>query len=257
MAEIIKVSNLKKRFGDLEVLTDISFSVEEGEVVCIIGPSGSGKSTLLRCLNRLEEFQGGTIEVLGQDVATVPDINVFREDIGMVFQSFNLFPNYTVTRNITLAPVALGKMKKEEADKKAEELLKMVGLLDKKDVYPVTLSGGQKQRVAIARGLAMNPKIMLFDEPTSALDPEMVDEVLDVIRKLAAGGMTLVIVTHEMAFARDVADRVVFMEGGYIVEEDKPSEMFAHPKTQRCAKFLSSVLPEAPVALETEAASAE
>ena len=243
MAEIIKVNNLKKQFGDLEVLTDISFSVEEGEVICIIGPSGSGKSTLLRCLNRLEEFQGGTIEVLGHDVGSVPDINVFREDIGMVFQSFNLFPNYTVMKNVTLAPVALGKMSKTEADRKAMELLEMVGLSDKKDVYPVTLSGGQKQRVAIARGLAMNPKIMLFDEPTSALDPEMVDEVLDVIRKLASEGMTMVVVTHEMAFARDVADRVIFMEGGYIVEEDRPAEMFAHPKTERCAKFLSSVLP--------------
>ena len=256
MAEIIKVRNLKKQFGDLEVLTDISFDVNEGEVICIIGPSGSGKSTLLRCLNRLEEYQGGTIEVLGKDIAHVPDINVFRENIGMVFQSFNLFPNYTVLKNITLAPVALGKMNKEEADRKADELLDMIGLSDKRDVYPVTLSGGQKQRVAIARGLAMNPKIMLFDEPTSALDPEMVDEVLDVIRELAAEGMTLVIVTHEMAFARDVADRVIFMEGGYIVEEDKPSQMFAHPKTERCAKFLSSVLPEAPVALETEEASA-
>ncbi len=256
MAEIIKVRNLKKQFGDLEVLTDISFDVDEGEVICIIGPSGSGKSTLLRCLNHLEEYQGGTIEVLGKDIAHVPDINVFRENIGMVFQSFNLFPNYTVLKNITLAPVALGKMNKEEADRKADELLDMIGLSDKRDVYPVTLSGGQKQRVAIARGLAMNPKIMLFDEPTSALDPEMVDEVLDVIRELAAGGMTLVIVTHEMAFARDVADRVIFMEGGYIVEEDKPSQMFAHPKTERCAKFLSSVLPEAPVALETEEASA-
>ena len=256
---LISVRDLKKYYkGDkIKALDGISNDIRRGEVVCIIGPSGSGKSTLLRCLNRLEEFQGGTIEVLGQDVATVPDINVFREDIGMVFQSFNLFPNYTVTKNITLAPVALGKMKKEEADAKAEELLKMVGLLDKKDVYPVTLSGGQKQRVAIARGLAMNPKIMLFDEPTSALDPEMVDEVLDVIRQLASEGMTLVIVTHEMAFARDVADRVVFMEGGYIVEEDKPSEMFAHPKTQRCAKFLSSVLPEAPVSQEAEAASEE
>ena len=243
MDPIINVSHLNKKFGDLEVLTDISFPVEEGEVVCIIGPSGSGKSTLLRCLNRLEEFQGGTIEVLGHDISKVPDLNVFREDIGMVFQSFNLFPNYTVLKNITLAPVALGKQSKEEADKKAKELLAMVGLSDKANDYPATLSGGQKQRVAIARGLAMNPKIMLFDEPTSALDPEMVDEVLDVIRDLAKKGMTLVIVTHEMAFARDVADRVIFMEGGYIVEEGAPADMFAHPKTERCAKFLSSVLP--------------
>ena len=243
MDRIIQVSHLNKKFGELEVLSDISFSVEEGEVVCIIGPSGSGKSTLLRCLNRLEEFQGGSIEVLGHDVQHVPDVNVFREDIGMVFQSFNLFPNYTVLRNITLAPISLGKCNREDAEKRAEELLAMVGLSDKRDEFPATLSGGQKQRVAIARGLAMNPKIMLFDEPTSALDPEMVDEVLDVIRDLASKGMTLVIVTHEMAFARDVADRVIFMEGGLIVEEGAPAEMFAHPKTERCAKFLSSVLP--------------
>ena len=243
MPEIIKVSHLNKRFGEHEVLSDISFSVEEGEVICIIGPSGSGKSTLLRCLNRLEEFQGGSIEVLGHDVGHVPDVNVFREEIGMVFQSFNLFPNYTARRNVTLAPIALKKMTKEEANKKADELLELVGLADKKEVYPATLSGGQKQRVAIARGLAMNPKIMLFDEPTSALDPEMVDEVLDVIRNLAAKGMTMVVVTHEMTFARDVADRVIFMEGGLIVEEGSPKEMFARPKTERCAKFLSSVLP--------------
>ena len=243
MPEIIKVSHLNKRFGEHEVLSDISFSVEEGEVICIIGPSGSGKSTLLRCLNRLEEFQGGSIEVLGHDVGHVPDVNVFREEIGMVFQSFNLFPNYTARRNVTLAPIALKKMTKEEANKKADELLELVGLADKKEVYPATLSGGQKQRVAIARGLAMNPKIMLFDEPTSALDPEMVDEVLDVIRNLAAKGVTMVVVTHEMTFARDVADRVIFMEGGLIVEEGSPKEMFARPKTERCAKFLSSVLP--------------
>ena len=243
MPEIIKVSHLNKRFGEHEVLSDISFSVEEGEVICIIGPAGSGKSTLLRCLNRLEEFQGGSIEVLGHDVGHVPDVNVFREEIGMVFQSFNLFPNYTARRNVTLAPIALKKMTKEEANKKADELLELVGLADKKEVYPATLSGGQKQRVAIARGLAMNPKIMLFDEPTSALDPEMVDEVLDVIRNLAAKGMTMVVVTHEMTFARDVADRVIFMEGGLIVEEGSPKEMFARPKTERCAKFLSSVLP--------------
>ena len=243
MPEIIKVSHLNKRFGEHEVLSDISFSVEEGEVICIIGPSGSGKSTLLRCLNRLEEFQGGSIEVLGHDVGHVPDVNVFREEIGMVFQSFNLFPNYTARRNVTLAPIALKKMTKEEANKKADELLELVGLADKKEVYPATLSGGQKQRVAIARGLAMNPKIMLFDEPTSALDPEMVDEVLDVIRNLAAKGMTMVVVTHEMTFARDVADRVIFMEGGLIVEEGSPKEMFARPRTERCAKFLSSVLP--------------
>ena len=226
---IIEVKHLHKVFGDLEVLKDISFNVEEGEVICLIGPSGSGKSTLLRCLNKLEEKQDGDIVILG-------------ENIGMVFQHFNLFPNYTVLQNMTLAPTMLKKMSKAEAVKKAEQLLDRVGLLDKKDVYPVTLSGGQKQRVAIARALAMNPKIMLFDEPTSALDPEMVGEVLDVMKELAREGMTMVVVTHEMGFARDVADRIIFMDDGYIVEEEKPEEMFAHPKTERCRNFLASVL---------------
>ena len=239
---IIEVKHLHKVFGDLEVLKDISFNVEEGEVICLIGPSGSGKSTLLRCLNKLEEKQDGDIVILGENISEIKKINQFRENIGMVFQHFNLFPNYTVLQNMTLAPTMLKKMSKAEAVKKAEQLLDRVGLLDKKDVYPVTLSGGQKQRVAIARALAMNPKIMLFDEPTSALDPEMVGEVLDVMKELAREGMTMVVVTHEMGFARDVADRIIFMDDGYIVEEEKPEEMFAHTKTERCRNFLASVL---------------
>lgn len=226
---IIEVKHLHKVFGDLEVLKDISFNVEEGEVICLIGPSGSGKSTLLRCLNKLEEKQDGDIVILGENISEIKKINQFRENIGMVFQHFNLFPNYTVLQNMTLAPTMLKKMSKAEAVKKAEQLLDRVGLLDKKDVYPVTLSGGQKQRVAIARALAMNPKIMLFDEPTSALDPEMVGEVLDVMKELAREGMTMVVVTHEMGFARDVADRIIFMDDGYIVEEEKPERMsFIH-----------------------------
>ena len=239
---IISVEHLHKVFGELEVLKDISFTVAPGEVVCVIGPSGSGKSTLLRCLNKLETTQGGEITVLGQKLHEVKNINAYRENIGMVFQHFNLFPNYTVKENVTLAPVMLKKMTKAEAEKKAHELLELVGLDSKADVYPVTLSGGQKQRVAIARALAMNPKIMLFDEPTSALDPEMVGEVLDVMKKLASEGMTMVVVTHEMGFAREGANRVIFMEDGYIVEENTPEEMFKNPKSERCRKFLSSVL---------------
>ena len=239
---IISVEHLHKVFGELEVLKDISFTVAPGEVVCVIGPSGSGKSTLLRCLNKLETTQGGEITGLGQKLHEVKNINAYRENIGMVFQHFNLFPNYTVKENVTLAPVMLKKMTKAEAEKKAHELLELVGLDSKADVYPVTLSGGQKQRVAIARALAMNPKIMLFDEPTSALDPEMVGEVLDVMKKLASEGMTMVVVTHEMGFAREVANRVIFMEDGYIVEENTPEEMFKNPKSERCRKFLSSVL---------------
>ena len=239
---IISVEHLHKVFGELEVLKDISFTVAPGEVVCVIGPPGSGKSTLLRCLNKLETTQGGEITVLGQKLHEVKNINAYRENIGMVFQHFNLFPNYTVKENVTLAPVMLKKMTKAGAEKKAHELLELVGLDSKADVYPVTLSGGQKQRVAIARALAMNPKIMLFDEPTSALDPEMVGEVLDVMKKLASEGMTMVVVTHEMGFAREVANRVIFMEDGYIVEENTPEEMFKNPKSERCRKFLSSVL---------------
>ena len=243
MSAVIEIRHLHKVFGEqLEVLKDISFSVEEGEVICVIGPSGSGKSTLLRCLNRLEQIQDGEIVVLGEKVPEVKQLNRFRENIGMVFQHFNLFPNYTVLRNMTLAPTLVRKEDKREAEEKAEQLLARVGLLDKKDVYPATLSGGQKQRVAIARALAMNPRIMLFDEPTSALDPEMVGEVLDVMKELASDGMTMVVVTHEMGFARDVADRIIFMDDGYVVEEGRPEDMFANPKTDRCRNFLASVL---------------
>ncbi|VBB07128.1 abc transporter [Lucifera butyrica] len=239
---IIKVDNLVKSFGENEVLKDVSFHVNEGEVVCIIGPSGSGKSTLLRCLNRLEEAQGGSIRVFDTDVIHVKDLNAFRENIGMVFQMFNLFPNYTVMQNITLAPVQLGKMTQQEAEKRGMELLAMVGLEEKRDVYPSTLSGGQKQRIAIARALAMNPRIMLFDEPTSALDPEMVGEVLNVMKELAQEGMTMVIVTHEMGFAKEVADRVIFMGDGVIIEEAPPNDLFNSPKHERTQKFLKSVL---------------
>lgn len=239
---IIKASEISKRFDKLEVLKNISLEIKEGEVVCIIGPSGSGKSTLLRCLNRLEKIQGGSITILGENLITTRDINKLRENIGMVFQSFNLFPNYTVLENMVLAPLELKKMSRKEAEEKAVALLRKVGLEDKKDVYPQTLSGGQKQRVAIARALEMNPKIMLFDEPTSALDPEMVEEVLKVMKDLAQEGMTMVIVTHEMGFARDVADRVLFMDGGYIVEEGSAKDLFTAPKSTRCKEFLSKVL---------------
>ena len=237
-----EVKNLIKSFGSNTVLKDISFNVEEGEVVCIIGPSGSGKSTLLRCLNRLEEAQGGTISIFGEDILHTKNLNKFRERIGMVFQMFNLFPNYTVMENITLAPLELGKMNRTDAEAKGMKLLEMVGLADKRDVYPSTLSGGQKQRIAIARALEMSPEIMLFDEPTSALDPEMVGEVLGVMKELAQEGMTMVIVTHEMGFAREVADRVIFMGDGYIIEEGKPKDIFENPQQERTRKFLNSVL---------------
>ena len=239
---IIVASEVKKRFGALEVLKGISLEVAEGEVLCIIGPSGSGKSTLLRCLNRLEEIQSGSIEVIGENIVQTKNINKLRENIGMVFQSFNLFPNYTVLENMMLAPLELKKMNRRQAEDAAVSLLRKVGLEDKKNVYPYTLSGGQKQRVAIARALQMNPKIMLFDEPTSALDPEMVEEVLKVMKDLAQEGMTMVIVTHEMGFARDVADRVIFMDDGVIVEEGTASELFTAPKSSRCREFLSKVL---------------
>jgi glutamine transport system ATP-binding protein len=239
---IIEVDNLIKSFGKNTVLKDVSFHVNKGEVVCIIGPSGSGKSTLLRCLNRLEEAQGGSIKVFGTDVLKLKNMNTFRENIGMVFQMFNLFPNYTVMQNITLAPMQLGKMNKKEAEAKGMALLKLVGLEDKRDVFPSTLSGGQKQRIAIARALEMNPQIMLFDEPTSALDPEMVGEVLSVMKKLAQEGMTMVIVTHEMGFAKEVADRVIFMGDGGIIEEGPPAELFNNPQHERTQKFLKSVL---------------
>ena len=239
---IIVASEVKKRFGALEVLKGISLEVAEGEVLCIIGPSGSGKSTLLRCLNRLEEIQSGSIAVIGENIVQTKNINKLRENIGMVFQSFNLFPNYTVLENMMLAPLELKKMNRRQAEDTAVSLLRKVGLEDKKNVYPHTLSGGQKQRVAIARALQMNPKIMLFDEPTSALDPEMVEEVLKVMKDLAQEGMTMVIVTHEMGFARDVADRVIFMDDGVIVEEGTASELFTAPKSSRCREFLSKVL---------------
>ena len=239
---IIVASEVKKRFGALEVLKGISLEVAEGEVLCIIGPSGSGKSTLLRCLNRLEEIQSGSIAVIGENIVQTKNINKLRENIGMVFQSFNLFPNYTVLENMMLAPLELKKMNRRQAEDTAVSLLRKVGLEDKKNVYPHTLSGGQKQRVAIARALQMNPKIMLFDEPTSALDPEMVEEVLKVMKDLAQEGMTMVIVTHEMGFARDVADRVIFMDDGVIVEEGRAAELFTAPKSGRCREFLSKVL---------------
>ena len=239
---IIEVKHLHKVFGDLEVLKDISFNVEEGEVICLIGPSGSGKSTLLRCLNKLEEKQDGDIVILGENISEIKKINQFRENIGMVFQHFNLFPNYTVLQNMTLAPTMLKKMSKAEAVKKAEQLLDRVGLLDKKDVYPVTLSGGQKQRIAIARALAMNPDVMLFDEPTSALDPEMVGEVLELMKELADEGMTMVVVTHEMGFAKEVATRVLFIDEGKVKESNTPKEFFENPQEPRLKEFLSKVL---------------
>lgn len=239
----ISVTHLKKNFGKLEVLKGISLEVKEGEVVCLIGPSGSGKSTFLRCLNRLEKITAGEVIVHGHPISD-PNVNInkVRENIGMVFQHFNLFPHLTVLDNITLAPTELKIMDKKAAEEKARDLLSRVGLADKADAYPAQLSGGQKQRVAIARSLAMNPDIMLFDEPTSALDPEMVGEVLEVMKQLAAEGMTMVVVTHEMGFAREVADRVIFMDGGYIVEEGTPEEIFSHPKEERTISFLNKVL---------------
>ena len=239
----IHVEHLKKNFGNLEVLRDVSTNIYEGEVVVILGPSGSGKSTFLRCLNRLEEITGGTVIVDGHDLTDKKtDLNKVRENVGMVFQHFNLFNNLNVMGNMTLAPVELKKATKSEAKEKALHLLNRVGLSDKAEAYPAQLSGGQKQRVAIARALAMDPDIMLFDEPTSALDPEMVGEVLQVMKQLAAEGMTMVVVTHEIGFAREVASRVIFMEGGYIVEEGTPDEVINHPKQKRTIDFLSKVL---------------
>ena len=237
------IQNLKKSFGDNEVLKDINLSISEGEVVCIIGPSGSGKSTLLRCINRLETIDGGQVTVDGFDMSDPKlEIDKARENIGMVFQQFNLFPHKTVKENITLAPVELGKMSQEEADKKALSLLADVGLESKADAYPNSLSGGQKQRVAIARALAMDPDLMLFDEPTSALDPEMVGDVLEAMKDLANRGMTMVIVTHEMGFAKQVSDRTIFMDGGYIVEEGTPEQIVEHPQNERTKDFLQKVL---------------
>lgn len=275
---MIEVINLKKSFGKTEVLKDINITINKGDIVAVLGPSGSGKSTFLRCLNCMEDPTSGSIIFKGVDIADMSvDINVHRRHMGMVFQHFNLFNNKTVLQNVMLAPAYLrcqdlkktkrknagirfqnlfrGKNKKElipvtetkeqilnETKRQALELLKRIGLDDKADAYPSTLSGGQKQRVAIIRSMAMNPDVILFDEPTSALDPEMVGEVLDVMKELAREGMTMVVVTHEMGFARDVADRIIFMDDGYIVEEEKPEEMFAHPKTERCRNFLASVL---------------
>ena len=239
----IHVTNLKKNFGKLEVLKDISVDVQEGEVVVLLGPSGSGKSTLLRCLNQLETATSGKIIIDGHDVTDKhTDINKVRENIGMVFQHFNLFNHLTVLDNMTLAPVHLKLMNKEEARTEALRLLERVGLADKADAFPSQLSGGQKQRVAIARALEMKPDIMLFDEPTSALDPEMVGEVLAVMKELARDGMTMIVVTHEIGFAREVADRVIFMEGGYIVEQGTPEEVINNPKEPRTIDFLSKVL---------------
>jgi len=239
----IHVENLKKTFGKLEVLKDINIDIKQGEVLVVIGPSGSGKSTFLRCLNRLETATSGKIIVNGENISDKKiNINKARENIGMVFQHFNLFPNMTVLQNVALAPTELKKMSKEEALQTGMKLLQRVGLDSKAHSYPQQLSGGQKQRVAIARALAMNPSIMLFDEPTSALDPEMVGEVLAVMKELAKGGMTMIVVTHEMGFAREVADRIVFMDGGYIIEEGSPEEILKNPKQERTISFLNKVL---------------
>ncbi|WP_018755663.1 amino acid ABC transporter ATP-binding protein [Paenibacillus terrigena] len=240
---MIKVTGLHKHFGKLEILKGIDMNIEKGEVVVVIGPSGSGKSTFLRCLNLLEIPTKGTIQFEGNLITDKShNINATREKMGMVFQQFNLFPHMTVIDNITLAPVKILKMDKASAVNIALDLLRQVGLEDKKNAYPSQLSGGQKQRIAIARALAMQPHVMLFDEPTSALDPEMVGEVLDVMKSLAAQGMTMIIVTHEMGFAREVGDRIVFMDGGNIVEEGDPQTVFSHPKHPRTQEFLSKVL---------------
>lgn len=240
---MLAIEHLSKQFGDLKVLKDINMVVKEGEVVCIIGPSGSGKSTFLRCINQLEIPSGGNIRYNGEDMLEKSyDIRKFREEVGMVFQKFHLFPLKTVLENVMMAPVLTKHMTKKEAKEKALELLEKVGLKDKANVYPSTLSGGQQQRVAIARALAMEPKALLFDEPTSALDPELVGEVLEVMKSLAKDGMTMLVVTHEMGFAKDVADRVVFMADGYVVEEGTPQQIFTVPKEERTKAFLSRVL---------------
>lgn len=243
METIIKVEHLSKKFGDNEVLKDINYEIKQGEVIVIIGPSGSGKSTFLRCMNLLETPTSGQILFEGQDI-TDPKNDIFkmREKMGMVFQNFNLFPNMSVLDNITLSPVKVKKENKQAAETYAKELLQTVGLPDKANAYPQSLSGGQQQRIAIARALAMKPDVMLFDEPTSALDPEMVGEVLGVMQRLAKEGMTMVIVTHEMGFAKEVGDKIVFMDGGYIVEEGTPEEVFGNPQHNRTKDFLSKVL---------------
>ena len=240
---LIKVENLIKNFGDIEVLKGINTEIKRGEVVVIIGASGSGKSTFLRCLNRLEESSGGSIYFNGVDITDDKiNINLHRQKMGMVFQHFNLFPHMTVLKNMTSAPMKLLKFSKQDAEAKAVELLEKVGLSDRADAYPSQLSGGQKQRVAIVRALCMDPEVMLFDEPTSALDPEMVGEVLNVIKDLASSGMTMAIVTHEMGFAREVADRILFIDDGVIAEEGTPEEIFTNPKSPRLKDFLSKVL---------------
>ncbi|MBP2643147.1 MAG: peptide transporter ATP-binding protein [Firmicutes bacterium] len=239
---MFNIFRLEKKFGDLEVLKNITMAIDDGEVVCIIGPSGSGKSTFLRCLNLLEIPTSGKMYYNGNILDADLDRKKLRKEVGMVFQRFNLFPMFTVLKNITYAPVRINKMKKEEAQELAMELLSKVGLADKANVYPSTLSGGQQQRVAIARALAMKPQMLLFDEPTSALDPELVGDVLKVMKQLAKDGMTMVVVTHEMGFARDVADRVVFMDKGYVVEEGKPEKIFNYPENPRTKEFLARVL---------------
>ncbi|MDK4395782.1 amino acid ABC transporter ATP-binding protein [Enterococcus faecalis] len=243
MTEKILVEHLVKKYDDNTVLNDINVSINEGDVVCVIGPSGSGKSTFLRCLNQLEEASSGDIIIDGANLTDKnTDINQVRQHIGMVFQHFNLFPHLSILENIVLAPTDLGRLSKDEAEKKALELLERVGLADKKDAYPDSLSGGQKQRVAIARALAMNPDIMLFDEPTSALDPEMVGDVLGVMKDLAKQGMTMVIVTHEMGFAKEVANRVMFIDGGNFLEDGSPEQVFENPQNPRTKDFLDKVL---------------
>lgn len=241
---MINVKKLNKSFGELHILKDINETIEKGEKVVIVGPSGSGKSTFLRCLNLMEIPTSGEILFEGTDItkASVNEVNLLRRKMGMVFQHFNLFPHLTIRKNITLAPVKLGIMTKEEADKRADELLMKVGLADKAEQYPAQLSGGQKQRIAIARSLAMNPEVMLFDEPTSALDPEMVGEVLNLMKELAKDGMTMIVVTHEMGFAREVASRVMFMDNGRIVEQAAPEKFFGSPENPRLREFLSKVL---------------
>lgn len=240
---LLELKDLHKSFGDLEVIKGIDLEVDKGDILVIIGPSGSGKSTVLRCMNLLEEPTSGQIIFEGQDILkNLKMIDKTREKIGMVFQNFNLFPNKTILENITLAPIKVKGKTKQEAEKKAKELLERVGLLDKIDAYPVQLSGGQQQRIAIARALAMEPDMMLFDEPTSALDPEMVKEVLDVIKELADEGMTMAIVTHEMGFAKEVADRVIFVDGGKIVEDGSPEEVFNNPTSDRAKDFFAKIL---------------
>ena len=240
---LLEIKDLHKSFGKNEVLKGIDLEVKKGEVVVVIGPSGSGKSTFLRCLNRLEDIDKGRVMVAGDNMADQTiDINVARENIGMVFQDFNLFAHYNVEANITLAPIEVLKQSQDEAKENSKSLLKQVGLEDKLHAYPESLSGGQKQRVAIARALAMNPNIMLFDEPTSALDPEMIGEVLDVMKELAESGMTMIVVTHEMGFAREVGDRVLFMDEGVVVEEASPENLFSNPQERRTKEFLDKVL---------------